>query len=102
MFFDVFNESVVPPLLEFLMGERNIRTWSACILSDVSRFKVKTHFCNAIGAHVKGSCVPFLSRYLVHCLQADLNNYMPAFLDDPEEHNPQRPKIGVYIVLPSL
>ncbi|XP_054872589.1 afadin-like [Amphiprion ocellaris] len=32
-------------------------------------------------------------RYLVHCLQADLNNYMPAFLDDPEEHNPQRPKI---------
>ncbi|PWA27392.1 hypothetical protein CCH79_00000603 [Gambusia affinis] len=33
-------------------------------------------------------------EYLVHCLQADLNNYMPAFLDDPEEHNPQRPKIG--------
>lgn len=33
-------------------------------------------------------------RYLVHCLQADLNNYMVAFLDDPEEHNPQRPKIG--------
>lgn len=33
-------------------------------------------------------------RYLVHCLQADLKNYMPAFLDDPEEHNPQRPKIG--------
>ncbi|KAI9547298.1 hypothetical protein NQZ68_018521, partial [Dissostichus eleginoides] len=31
--------------------------------------------------------------YLVHCLQADLNNYMPAFLDDPEEQNPQRPKI---------
>lgn len=24
-------------------------------------------------------------KYLVHCLQADLNNYMPAFLDDPEE-----------------
>uniref|UniRef100_A0A8C4EI51 Afadin n=1 Tax=Dicentrarchus labrax TaxID=13489 RepID=A0A8C4EI51_DICLA len=34
-----------------------------------------------------------LFKYLVHCLQADLNNYMPAFLDDPEEHNPQRPKI---------
>ncbi|XP_047243807.1 afadin isoform X11 [Girardinichthys multiradiatus] len=32
-------------------------------------------------------------KYLVHCLQADLNNYMPAFLDDPEEHNPQRPNI---------
>ncbi|KAL3052179.1 hypothetical protein OYC64_004852 [Pagothenia borchgrevinki] len=32
-------------------------------------------------------------KYLVHCLQADLNNYMPAFLDDPEEQNPQRPKI---------
>ncbi|XP_034017993.1 LOW QUALITY PROTEIN: afadin [Thalassophryne amazonica] len=32
-------------------------------------------------------------KYLVHCLQADMNNYMPAFLDDPEEHNPQRPKI---------
>ncbi|XP_068199339.1 afadin isoform X13 [Antennarius striatus] len=32
-------------------------------------------------------------KYLVHCLQADLNNYMPAFLDDPEEHNPKRPKI---------
>uniref|UniRef100_A0A3P8UWN7 Afadin n=1 Tax=Cynoglossus semilaevis TaxID=244447 RepID=A0A3P8UWN7_CYNSE len=32
-------------------------------------------------------------KYLVHCLQADLNNYMPAFLDDPEEHSPQRPKI---------
>jgi len=34
------------------------------------------------------------SRYLVHCLQSELNNYMPAFLDDPEENNPQRPKIG--------
>ncbi|XP_030627202.1 afadin isoform X3 [Chanos chanos] len=32
-------------------------------------------------------------KYLVHCLQSDLNNYMPAFLDDPDEHNPQRPKI---------
>ncbi|XP_053470250.1 afadin isoform X3 [Ictalurus furcatus] len=32
-------------------------------------------------------------KYLVHCLQSDLNNYMPAFLDDPEEQNPQRPKI---------
>ncbi|XP_061785212.1 afadin isoform X13 [Nerophis lumbriciformis] len=32
-------------------------------------------------------------KYLVHCLQADLHNYMAAFLDDPEEHNPQRPKI---------
>ena len=38
-------------------------------------------------------------RYLVHCLQADLNNYMPAFLDDPEEHNPQRPKIGKHLKL---
>ncbi|XP_014344840.1 afadin isoform X3 [Latimeria chalumnae] len=32
-------------------------------------------------------------KYLVHCLQSDLNNYMPAFLDDPEEQNPQRHKI---------
>uniref|UniRef100_UPI00398EF09F afadin isoform X6 n=1 Tax=Pristiophorus japonicus TaxID=55135 RepID=UPI00398EF09F len=32
-------------------------------------------------------------KYLVHCLQSDLNNYMPAFLEDPEEANPQRPKI---------
>uniref|UniRef100_A0A671NE34 Afadin n=1 Tax=Sinocyclocheilus anshuiensis TaxID=1608454 RepID=A0A671NE34_9TELE len=32
-------------------------------------------------------------RYLVHCLQSDLNNYMPAFLEDPDEQNPQRPKI---------
>ncbi|XP_018598004.2 afadin isoform X13 [Scleropages formosus] len=32
-------------------------------------------------------------KYLVHCLQSDLNNYMPAFLEDPEEQNPQRPKI---------
>ncbi|MBN3314453.1 AFAD protein, partial [Atractosteus spatula] len=32
-------------------------------------------------------------KYLVHCLQSDLCNYMPAFLDDPEEQNPQRPKI---------
>lgn len=41
------------------------------------------------------SLPPFLpSRYLVHCLQSELNNYMPAFLDDPEENNPQRPKIG--------
>ncbi|KAK6297390.1 hypothetical protein J4Q44_G00319730 [Coregonus suidteri] len=32
-------------------------------------------------------------KYLVQCLQSDLNNYMPAFLDDPEEQNPQRPKI---------
>ncbi|XP_077408968.1 afadin isoform X4 [Vanacampus margaritifer] len=32
-------------------------------------------------------------KYLVQCLQVDLNNYMAAFLEDPEEHNPQRPKI---------
>ncbi|XP_058023803.1 afadin isoform X16 [Ahaetulla prasina] len=32
-------------------------------------------------------------KYLVHCLQSELNNYMPAFLDDPEENNSQRPKI---------
>ncbi|KAJ8009047.1 hypothetical protein DPEC_G00084780 [Dallia pectoralis] len=32
-------------------------------------------------------------KYLVHCLQSDLNNYMHAFMDDPEEQNPQRPKI---------
>ncbi|XP_066553588.1 afadin isoform X15 [Amia ocellicauda] len=32
-------------------------------------------------------------KYLVHCLQSDLNNYMSAFLDDPEEQNPQRPRI---------
>ncbi|XP_039323180.1 afadin isoform X17 [Saimiri boliviensis] len=32
-------------------------------------------------------------KYLVHCLQSELNNYMPAFLDDPEENSLQRPKI---------
>ncbi|TRY86925.1 hypothetical protein DNTS_002199 [Danionella cerebrum] len=32
-------------------------------------------------------------KYLVHCLQSDLNNYMAAFLEDPDEQNPQRPKI---------
>nr|KAF6274011.1 afadin, adherens junction formation factor [Pipistrellus kuhlii] len=32
-------------------------------------------------------------KFLVHCLQAELNNYMPAFLDDPEENSLQRPKI---------
>ncbi|XP_069463517.1 afadin isoform X4 [Ambystoma mexicanum] len=32
-------------------------------------------------------------KYLVHCLQSELNNCMPAFLDDPEENSPQRPKI---------
>ncbi|XP_072359680.1 afadin isoform X12 [Scyliorhinus torazame] len=32
-------------------------------------------------------------KYLVHCLQSDLNNYMPAFLEDPEEASPERPKI---------
>ncbi|XP_058880198.1 afadin-like isoform X8 [Acipenser ruthenus] len=32
-------------------------------------------------------------KYLVHCLQSDLNNYMPAFLEDPEEQYPQRPKL---------
>ncbi|XP_072437290.1 afadin isoform X4 [Chiloscyllium punctatum] len=32
-------------------------------------------------------------KYLVHCLQSDLNNYIPAFLEDPEEASPQRPKI---------
>ncbi|XP_028905046.1 afadin isoform X21 [Ornithorhynchus anatinus] len=32
-------------------------------------------------------------KYLVQCLQSELNNYMPAFLDDPEENSPQRPKI---------
>uniref|UniRef100_A0A4W3HX57 Afadin n=1 Tax=Callorhinchus milii TaxID=7868 RepID=A0A4W3HX57_CALMI len=32
-------------------------------------------------------------KFLVHCLQSDLNNYMPAFLEDPEEANPQRHKI---------
>ncbi|XP_073483633.1 afadin isoform X20 [Aquarana catesbeiana] len=32
-------------------------------------------------------------KYLVHCLQSELSNYMPAFLYDPEENNLQRPKI---------
>ncbi|KAG8583293.1 hypothetical protein GDO81_008357 [Engystomops pustulosus] len=32
-------------------------------------------------------------KYLVHCLQLELSNYMPAFLDDPEENHSQRPKI---------
>nr|XP_046147515.1 afadin-like [Oncorhynchus gorbuscha] len=32
-------------------------------------------------------------KYLVQCLQSDLSNYMPAFLDDPEEQNNQRPNI---------
>ncbi|XP_054578555.1 afadin isoform X6 [Eptesicus fuscus] len=32
-------------------------------------------------------------KFLVHCLQSELNNYMPAFLDDPEENSLQRPKI---------
>ncbi|XP_018413212.1 PREDICTED: afadin isoform X2 [Nanorana parkeri] len=32
-------------------------------------------------------------KYLVHCLQSELSNFMPAFLDDPEENNLQRPKI---------
>uniref|UniRef100_G1SSS9 Afadin, adherens junction formation factor n=1 Tax=Oryctolagus cuniculus TaxID=9986 RepID=G1SSS9_RABIT len=32
-------------------------------------------------------------KYLVHCLQSELNNYMPAFLDDPEESSLQRPSI---------
>ncbi|XP_078504966.1 afadin isoform X3 [Lissotriton helveticus] len=32
-------------------------------------------------------------KYLVHCLQSELNNCMSAFLDDPEENTPQRPKI---------
>ncbi|XP_075059545.1 afadin isoform X24 [Mixophyes fleayi] len=32
-------------------------------------------------------------KYLVHCLQSELSNFMPAFLDDPEENNSQRPKI---------
>ncbi|XP_029799132.1 afadin [Suricata suricatta] len=32
-------------------------------------------------------------KYLVHCLQSELSNYMPAFLDDPEESSLQRPKI---------
>ncbi|KAM4693859.1 afadin isoform 2-T2 [Discoglossus pictus] len=32
-------------------------------------------------------------KYLVHCLQSELSNYMPAFLDDPEDNNSQRPKI---------
>ncbi|XP_006882848.1 PREDICTED: afadin [Elephantulus edwardii] len=32
-------------------------------------------------------------KHLVHCLQSELNNYMPAFLDDPEENSLQRPKI---------
>ncbi|XP_073407926.1 afadin isoform X5 [Dendrobates tinctorius] len=32
-------------------------------------------------------------KYLVHCLQLELSNYMPTFLDDPEENHSQRPKI---------
>ncbi|XP_063773692.1 afadin isoform X10 [Pseudophryne corroboree] len=32
-------------------------------------------------------------KYLVHCLQSELSNFMPAFLEDPEENNSQRPKI---------
>lgn len=50
-------------------------------------------YCWSICSHICIYCV-FFFRYLVHCLQSDLNNYMPAFLDDPEEQNPQRPKIG--------
>ncbi|KAG7280366.1 hypothetical protein CRUP_022194 [Coryphaenoides rupestris] len=45
------------------------------------------------GQDILAHLVQMAFKYLVHCLQADLNNYMPAFLDDPEEHNPQRPKI---------
>ncbi|XP_075718755.1 afadin isoform X25 [Rhinoderma darwinii] len=32
-------------------------------------------------------------KHLVHCLQLELSNYMPTFLDDPEENHSQRPKI---------
>ncbi|KAG8444323.1 hypothetical protein GDO86_009491, partial [Hymenochirus boettgeri] len=32
-------------------------------------------------------------KYLVHCLQSELANFMSAFLDDPEESNSQGPKI---------
>ncbi|KAJ8270715.1 hypothetical protein GJAV_G00118420 [Gymnothorax javanicus] len=42
---------------------------------------------------VQAHLVQLAFKYLVHCLQSDLNNYMPAFLEDPEEQNPQRPKI---------
>ncbi|KAG9336263.1 hypothetical protein JZ751_002610 [Albula glossodonta] len=34
-------------------------------------------------------------KYLVYCLQADLGNHMPAFLEDPEEHDSQLAKIGM-------
>ncbi|XP_024904829.1 afadin [Pteropus alecto] len=36
-------------------------------------------------------------KYLVHCLQSELNNYMPAFLDDPDENSLQRPKIDAVL-----
>ncbi|XP_064196416.1 afadin isoform X15 [Anguilla rostrata] len=42
---------------------------------------------------VQAHLVQLAFKYLVHCLQSDLNNYMPAFLEDPDEQNPQRPKI---------
>ncbi|KAM4042099.1 afadin isoform 3-T3 [Anomaloglossus baeobatrachus] len=32
-------------------------------------------------------------KYLVHCLQLELSNYMPTFLDDPEENHSQGAKI---------
>ncbi|XP_041418227.1 afadin isoform X6 [Xenopus laevis] len=32
-------------------------------------------------------------KYLVHCLQSELTSSMPAFIDDPEENDSQRPKI---------
>ncbi|XP_044145579.1 afadin isoform X9 [Bufo gargarizans] len=32
-------------------------------------------------------------KYLVHCLQLELSNYMSTFLDDPEENHSQRPNI---------
>ncbi|KAG7465662.1 hypothetical protein MATL_G00155950 [Megalops atlanticus] len=32
-------------------------------------------------------------KYLVYCLQADLSNHMPAFLEDPEEHDSHMSKI---------
>ncbi|XP_064191687.1 afadin-like isoform X3 [Anguilla rostrata] len=32
-------------------------------------------------------------KYLVYCLQADLGNHMPAFLEDPDEHDSQLAKI---------
>ncbi|KAM4770953.1 afadin [Rhinophrynus dorsalis] len=59
------------------------------VIKGTSIFGPELKHINSEATEAKSTLLP----YLVHCLQSELCNCMPAFLDDPEENNLPRPKI---------